>query len=343
MKLCAILTFALLIAITIPAVATTHYVDVAGSGDYTEIKPAVNAAVEGDTILIAPGTYTGANNRNMDPNGKNLVIIGDSGGGPVIIDPEFESRAFQYLDGEDATSLLRGVTIVNAAFEQNGGAIGVNASSPTIENCSFIDCEGYSNGGALTFYDSSSSITDCYFRGNSARFRAGAIYAHVSSLTITGCTFDANWFREDPMSGGAIYLNDTPATIENCTIVRNDIEQVSLYGPLTDATISNCIIAGGMAGRPVAVGANATGLVTHCVLYYHPDGNDPECGHTENINLDPGFCNGGVDDYTLCNDSFALPENNMWMELIGAHDLGCGPCGSPVETSSWGRVKALYR
>ena len=32
----------------------------------------INAAVSGDTVQVAPGTYTGPSNRNLDFAGKNI-------------------------------------------------------------------------------------------------------------------------------------------------------------------------------------------------------------------------------------------------------------------------------
>ncbi len=38
--------------------------------EYATIQEAVDAAVSGDTILIAPGTYTGEGNRNINIHNK---------------------------------------------------------------------------------------------------------------------------------------------------------------------------------------------------------------------------------------------------------------------------------
>jgi hypothetical protein len=50
------------------------------------------------------------------------------------------------------------------------------------------------------------------------------------------------------------------------------------------------------------------------------------------------------DDFTLCANSLCLPENNIDCDqLIGAYGEGCPPCDSPVESTSWGAIKAMYR
>jgi hypothetical protein len=67
------------------------------------------------------------------------------------------------------------------------------------------------------------------------------------------------------------------------------------------------------------------------------------CGNTfSNIFEDPLFCDLADEDLTLRGDSPCLPANNPWGELIGAHEQGC-EAPIPVEDTSWGAVKALYR
>ena len=346
MKYCAILTFAALIAIVLPAHATTHYVDVGGGGDFENIWGAITASVSGDTILVAPGTYTGPNNRNLDPYGKNLVFLAETGGRlPVTIDCEGSGQAFYFHQGEDATTLLSGFTITGAYNSGTGGAItasGTPGASPTIEDCAFLDCRSNIGGGAIAFYGSSSSVSNCVFRGNSAQYRAGAVYASGSSLTIQGCLFDENLTDTDE-GGGALYLHSGNDVVEYCTIVENDHDQILIYGSTSDVRIANCVIANGTSGVSVGVNASGGGLVTRCVLFGNPGGDEPECDYLVNIFHDPLFCDDLADDYTLCDDSFAVHYNNMWNEQIGAYESGCEPCATPVEPATWGAVKALFR
>lgn len=53
------LILAFQVVITGSAAATTLYVDDDGTGNYTTIQAAVNDAVDGDTIIVEPGTYAG--------------------------------------------------------------------------------------------------------------------------------------------------------------------------------------------------------------------------------------------------------------------------------------------
>ena len=63
----------MILPIALLLVATeVHIVDETGAGDFTDIQPAVDAAVDGDVVLVKPGTY-GA----VEVVGKTLTIAGE--------------------------------------------------------------------------------------------------------------------------------------------------------------------------------------------------------------------------------------------------------------------------
>lgn len=343
MRLCAILTLTLLSFLAAPAPATTYVVDVGGSGDYTTIWDAMSVAAEGDTILVLPGTYTGVDNTNINPSGMNLVYLAETDGrAPVIIDGGGTEMAFYFHNGEDATTIVHGFTIQNG-YGQGGGGIRITNSSPMISDCVFLNNHAYSRGGAIHLSGSSSSVTDCVFRGNSAQSLGGAIASYdASSTVITGCLFDENTVPPEGSGGAALYCDGGSETITLCTVVENGPDQITIDGDY-GVTISNCIIAFATDGVGVAASYPNNAMVTHCVLFGNPGGDTPECDHFENIYHDPLFCDDTIDDYTLCDDSFAVWYNNAYQEQIGAYESGCPPCGTAVEPTSWGVVKALFR
>ena len=106
------------------APATVIRVDWAGGGDYLTIQEGIDAAAEGDTILIAPGTYTGALNTNLDFGGINRTVMTEAGCVFTHIDCEnvYPTRGFHFHSGEDTTSIVEGVTIMNGRADR-GGAI----------------------------------------------------------------------------------------------------------------------------------------------------------------------------------------------------------------------------
>lgn len=342
MKLCSLVTLALLASSAAPVPATTHVVDVNGGADYTAIIPAVSAASEGDTILVYPGTYTGEDNRNIGRHGMNLVFLAvPDSRAPVTIDGTgtTSDRGFYFHDGEDATTLVHGFTIQNFTA-QSGAGIRIVGASPTIESCVFLGNHATSQGGAVYLVTSSSMVSDCVFRGNSAALCGGAVYTLTASPTVTGCLFDEN--TSGTMDGGAMFCDEGSESILFCTMVENGLNQIRVnHGSGVD--LDCCIIANASDGVGVSAYPSTGAWITRSILFGNPGGDVPECQYDEILFEDPLFCDDAVDDYTLCSDSSAVPENNSWLEQVGAFGPTCPPCGTPVESATWGSMKALFR
>jgi hypothetical protein len=85
-------------------------------------------------------------------------------------------------------------------------------------------------------------------------------------------------------------------------------------------------------------------VLTCCDLYGNPGGDwvggvADQYGVRGNISADPLFCDPGGDDFRLQEGSPCAPGEECG--LMGAWPVGCG--GTPVEETSWGAVKALFR
>ena len=203
-------------------------------GDYTNIQAAINSAVNGDTVLIAPGIYTGTGNRDISFSGKTITITGinpddqnivaatvvDGGG----IDAG-SHRGFAFI-GQANSSILRGLTIANFyVSDKSGGGIYSVDASPTIENCVLRDNQcsfyigqrgGYGAGG---FYllGGTPKFINCVIKGNTAFYYGGGGTCEVSDVTFTGCVFEDNYAQ----LAGALCAFDGKATLDSCTFIRN--------------------------------------------------------------------------------------------------------------------------
>jgi hypothetical protein len=113
--------------------ASTLYVP---SRDYLTIQSAINAAVNGDEVVVAPGVYTGYNNVDLDFGGKAITVksqINPANPNPAIIastiidcggDRYTPHRAFYFRNGEGANSKVLGFTIRNGYARGPKGADG---------------------------------------------------------------------------------------------------------------------------------------------------------------------------------------------------------------------------
>jgi hypothetical protein len=101
--------------------------------------------VDGDTVLVADGTYTGWRNRNLNFGGKAIVVMSENGPENCIIDCSHYGRGFLFNSGETETSVVQGFTITNGTdgetIGSHGGAIKCAFSSPTIRDNIIINNE----------------------------------------------------------------------------------------------------------------------------------------------------------------------------------------------------------
>lgn len=340
-RLAALACAAALVCAALPASADVYYVDAGGGGDFTAIKPAVQAASDGDTVYVTSGTYTGADNRDILITGRNLNLIGSS----AIIDCEGQGRAL-HLSGSSVThdTLIKGLTIINGVARtggsDGGGAILCDSgASPTIEYCTIRDCDGKFGGGLKLLY-SDAIVRYSWFRDNTADY-GGAVSCSYGSPLLDMVHL---WGNQSSVLGGAVRCYEGEPQMNRLEVVLNsDLSgnaAIRLDG--SSPAITRCIIAFSTQGG--AVSGGTTGVINHCVVYGNAGGDGLPSYAGDNLFDDPLFCDLYAYDPAVCEDSPALHDVNPWGEYIGYCDIGCyAPCQAPTSTASWGMLKALYR
>jgi len=229
-----VLLFALFIAfLPLEATCAVIRVEKDGSGDYSVIQDAVEAAQDGDTILIGPGRFTETHEFD-DYNGRTIQVcitleksleIQGAGRGETFIEPnggirnEYDpggiiSRAM----GLDLT--LSDLSIVNCPgnalhFDQQSYDGQLIVERVDISNCfsgvflngttgsSISDCEfetiPYSQHGFFGRYVSDLSVADCHFVSGGVGIQ-GMTDGHN---VITGCRFEGSTVGVDLVNCGS--------------------------------------------------------------------------------------------------------------------------------------------
>ncbi|MEW5925602.1 MAG: right-handed parallel beta-helix repeat-containing protein [Candidatus Zixiibacteriota bacterium] len=225
--------------------------------DQPTIQAGINAASNGDTVLVADGTYTGAGNRDIDFLGKAIVLKSENGPMFTAIDcqgsPGSPQRGLFFHSAEDSTTIIEGIKIINGCSPEyeiedqiyaGGAMLCINNSSPLLINCIFEnntargpEFSGYfCAGGAIGCFDKSSPIfigTDFFDNivfTDDGIVAGGAIFIDDSSnLCCKNCNFISNKATENDSItgiayGGAIYAQRSNIIIENCMFESNSVE-----------------------------------------------------------------------------------------------------------------------
>jgi hypothetical protein len=170
------------------ASATTRQVP----SQYSTIQAGINAAVNGDTVLVANGTYTGAGNKNLDYGGRAIVVRSSGGPDSCMIDCEWSGRGFDFHTNETSAAVLSGFKIKGGYITGNGGGISISSANPTIQNCAIWYCYGISGyAGGIYVYNGAPAIKKCTFSQNNASY-GGALYLVNSNSIIENCIFANN-------------------------------------------------------------------------------------------------------------------------------------------------------
>ncbi|MDD1771056.1 MAG: hypothetical protein LUO79_08225, partial [Methanomassiliicoccales archaeon] len=151
LKMFAFLFVSLIVTALSPAATLT--VDLNGGSDYADIQAAIDAAADGDTVLVKPGEYVITEPINFNrlhnpddpasPPVKNIVVKSEGGAEVTTIrmaeTPTDPNRAsvVVFENGEGAKSKLEDLRLTRGkgtgpfSWESDGGGIYCSNSSPT--------------------------------------------------------------------------------------------------------------------------------------------------------------------------------------------------------------------
>ena len=191
----------LFLLITSTAVSQIHSVKQDGSGDFTTIQSAVDAAGNGDTVLVWPGTWF----ENVEITGKNISLgsltltTGDLGYiEQTIINGNFNGSCIRLKNCQD-TNLVNGFSLTKGSGSYHGsiggGGMSVYQAPANIFNCKIFENQVTGRGGAIYIEESWVFLSNTSIYGNHALKSGGGINIIRSELI-----FDSQYLC-------SIYLN----------------------------------------------------------------------------------------------------------------------------------------
>lgn len=261
-----------------PALGTDRLVP----GQYATIQAAIDAAVDNDRIIVAPGTYHEDISiikksiflMSANPDDMNVVaatVIHGTGSTSVV---KFDNPVT--LLKPDIYCYLSGFTITGGVATSGGGIyIGMKVI-PSISHCIITGNNTTGHGGGIWAAESNGIINRCIVTNNTAVGNGGGIYNFqgkiLNSLIVNN---QANY------NGGIFYGYYSKGKIYNCTIVNNTSNlgnNILLNG---EVIISNCIVWGNSPDN-IRINSLFTGSITNSCW--------PEATlENGNINSDPNF------------------------------------------------------
>jgi len=215
--------------------------------EYWSIQLAINVARNGDTVLVADGSYTGSWNKDLNFLGKTVTVISENGPEVCIIDCEGTGRGVFACHNEGAGTVFDGFTIANGSVTGTGGGILCSNASPRLRNLILTDCNA-TDGGGIGLSGGSAQLVDVTVTNCSAASTGGGIYAGSSSALITGAVVE---LCVATGGGGGLSLYSAYCTVTNCEIRDNSTAGTGggSYTAFGNPTFVNCLFAGNTSGN----------------------------------------------------------------------------------------------
>jgi hypothetical protein len=188
---------------------------VIGGTGFASIQSAIDAAPDGATLSVGPGTWT-----PFTIQGRRLTIRSIAGAATTFVDGGGTQRAATISNVAPKGVLLQGLTFRNGAAA-DGAGLKLLLASPSIVDCVIENNITTGPGGGICCFSSSPLFDGCIIRENAA-LRGGGVW--VSGISQDGgfaqfnqCTIVFN----DASADGAGIGNEGRVLLTGCTVESN--------------------------------------------------------------------------------------------------------------------------
>ncbi len=182
---------------------------------HATIQSAINAAYNGDTVLVAPGTYV----ENINFKGKNITVTSSDGPDTTIIDGNKAGSVVTFNSGESSSATLSGFTVRNGLSSFQGGGIYIDHASPTILNNRVTGNSASWGAGIEVSFASPMIRNNIISSNNNCSYGGGiSIGGAASSAQIIDNTISDNVCSD----GGGISLWAAGTSLIKGNVIRNN-------------------------------------------------------------------------------------------------------------------------
>jgi hypothetical protein len=285
MRYCLILLTILLLII---CASPFHAVVIHVPGDSTTIQGGINGCSDGDTVMVAPGTY---HEHDIDFLGKAITVISEQGPDSTIINGGHDGHVVMFRSGESSAAVLSGFTITNGEgawyySAKLGGGIYCEESSPTITNNIITGNDASTGltytdafGGGIASYNSSPLITNNIIAGNSVYATSkgesygGGIYCYNESSS------NSPIIRNNVIIGNSsTYQGGGIACERSSPTIVNNVVEANYNGGIYNRTHSSPIISNNVITNNLGLGIACWSSCSPVISYNIISRNTAESG-----------------------------------------------------------------
>jgi len=317
--------------------------------DQPTIQQGIETSVNGDTVLVQPGTYL----ENVNYNGKNITVaslflttqdtiyISET-----IIDGNQNGSVVTFESEEDTTAVLSGFTIKNG-FGNHGGGIYCYYSSSTLSNLIIHNNSAEHYGGGIYSWNSyfpikiinvlvaensanhgggiylkgnyNTVLQDLVIQNNHSYYRGGGLFLDGHNEILKNININNNVSLS---SGGGIYCESNYIYLENIQIHNNNarigggIDFDNSTPTLIGVNIENNyadLFGGGISVYDSSLdfsNENKCNIYSNSIINNRGFGADIYALNCDQINVI-------VDTFTVFNptDFYATPANNYYFDI----------------------------
>ncbi len=361
------LTALFLVVLASAARATNYQVP----ADFPTLLAAADAAVPGDTLFVAPGTYPERETRQVGASlrranafvAAGVVIVGTGGAestrlladAPVM---GVTNAIVVVLEGTNDPCALRGLTLDGGSSPSVVGVTKLSlVGSVTLVDCVVENCGAAVRHGGFGFLRARTST----FRGNESE--SGGYSGVVESdaeLYLDRCRFEDNvgavvfrgyaslqpWFDIHHCSfignaGRVLEFEDNLSMDGRLysnlffgNVVPQDAVMIRLWS-LEEVEFRSNVFSENSGGDLLDVWPT---MDRYCNLYWSNESEPGTEPSGSDLQLDPEFCDPLSGDFRVASSSPCLPENQFLpcFQRIGPFGSGCPSTGSSVHQIATG-------